>query len=119
MKTLSMSELHSVVERLKAEQVKAERPQKTSSSGELVLDVRTPGEFASGHVPGAMNIPVDSIMGKASSLKDFETVYIYCRSGGRAAMAVQILESMGLRNLMCVDCGGMPDWDAAGYPSEK
>jgi rhodanese-related sulfurtransferase len=109
MKTLSIQELHTVHQQLL----------KTPSSEELILDVRTPGEFAGGHVPGARNIPVDSIMGEANALKDFKNVYIYCRSGGRAVLAVQILESLGLRNLACVDCGGMPDWDAEGYPSEK
>jgi phage shock protein E len=109
MKTLSIQELYSVHQQLG----------KSPSSGDLILDVRTPGEFAGGHIPGAKNIPVDAILGHVDRLKAFKNVYIYCRSGGRAVMAVQLLESLGLRNLVCVDCGGMPDWEAGGYPSEK
>ncbi len=109
MKTLSIQELYSVHQQLET----------APSSGDLILDVRTPGEFAGGHVPGAKNIPVDSILGHVDRLKQFKNVYIYCRSGGRAVMAVQLLQSLGFRNLFCVDCGGMPDWEAGGYPSEK
>ncbi len=101
MKTLSIQELHEAFKNLKKD--------------ELILDVRTPGEFAEGRVPGAKNIPVDVVMKHHAELKDFKTVYIYCRAGRRAEMAVQMLNLQGLTNLACVDEGGFPDWEESGF----
>jgi len=84
-------------------------------SDEIILDVRTPAEFSAGHVPGSKNIPFDQVMGHAETLKKHKTVYIYCRAGGRAITACQILETLGARNLVCVDDGGFPDWQELGY----
>lgn len=103
LKTLTIPELHAHFQKLQKD--------------ELILDVRTPGEFAEGHVPGAKNIPVDQVMNHSSELKNFKTVYIYCRAGKRAEMACQILGSLGLSNLACVDEGGFPDWEEAGFTS--
>jgi rhodanese-related sulfurtransferase len=105
MKTLSIPEFHDAFKALK--------------NDELILDVRTPAEFSQGHVPGAKNIPVDVVMGSANQLPSYKTVYIYCRAGARATVACQILESMGARNLVCVDDGGFPDWSEAGYETQK
>jgi len=105
MKTLSMSDLNETLKNLK--------------SDELVLDVRTEQEFSEGHVPGAANIPFDQVMEHAEELKKYQTVYIYCRAGGRAATAYGTLQSLGLSNLACVDRGGFPNWEGAGFPVEK
>ena len=102
MKTLTMAELHQATRSLGSE--------------DLVLDVRTPGEFAEGHVPGAKNIPVDSLLDHTAEIIGKRTVYIYCRSGGRAVMASQILGSLGAQDLRCVDHGGFPDWQLLGLP---
>jgi len=103
MKSLTIPELHTVYQNQK--------------SDEIILDVRTPGEFAEGHVPGSKNIPFDQVMNHSEALKKFKTVYIYCRAGGRAITACQILETLGARNLMCVDEGGFPDWLELGFKS--
>ena len=105
MKTLSIPELHETFLNPK--------------NGELILDVRTPGEFSQGHVPGSKNIPFDLVMNHAEELKTYQTVYIYCRSGGRAVTAFQILETLGLKNLSIVADGGFPDWVDAGYKSSS
>jgi rhodanese-related sulfurtransferase len=105
MKTLTMTELHSATRNL--------------AEHELILDVRTPGEFAEGHVPGAKNIPVDTLLNHTGEITGFKTVYIYCRSGGRAVMAGQILGSIGVQDIRCVDSGGFPDWLRLGLPCEK
>ena len=85
---------------------------------ELVLDVRTPAEFNQGHIPGAQNIPVDRVVNHVQELKNFETLYVYCKMGGRAVMACEILEAMGAKNLYCIDDGGFPNWQESGYPVE-
>ena len=68
----------------------------------VVIDVRTPEEFATGHVEGAINIPYDAIKPNLSALakigKD-ENILLYCHSGRRSAIAMQSLSQLGYRNL--------------------
>ena len=85
---------------------------------ELILDVRTPGEFSNGHVSGSRNIPVDRVMNHADELKSFDTLYVYCAAGMRSQAACNALSSMGLTNLVCIDAGGFADWAHAGFPIE-
>lgn len=79
------------------------------SSGAAVIDVRTVEEFNSGHFPGAVNIPVDLLEGKISSLEQYKdkSVVLYCRSGGRAGRAKKMLEANGFKNV--VNAGGLKD----------
>ena len=76
------------------------------AGGALILDVRTPGEFSSGHVQGAVNIPVDSLPAQLDAVgaKD-RAVIVYCRSGGRSARAASLLRQAGWREV--VDVGPM------------
>lgn len=63
----------------------------------VVIDVRTPEEFAAGHVEGAMNVPYEQIGGRIAALapgKDTPVV-LYCKSGRRAGIALQTLRDMG------------------------
>jgi len=70
------------------------------AAGAKVVDVRTPQEFASGHVPGAVNIPYEEIGKRTSEIGPPATaVVLYCRSGRRSAIAVESLEKAGYRNL--------------------
>lgn len=65
--------------------------------GALIVDVRTPGEFTSGHIKGAVNIPLDTIRLKTAELKKKNKVIITCcRSGNRSSMAKGILISAGI-----------------------
>jgi rhodanese-related sulfurtransferase len=105
MKSISVQSLHEALQNLPA--------------GSLILDVRTPGEFADGRVPGAKNIPVDQLPSRASELTSFQMIYIYCRSGGRAGVAAQILQTLGNFNMEIVDEGGFPDWKAFGFDFER
>ena len=90
------------------------------AAGSLTLvDVRTPQEFAEGHVPGAINIPVDTISSRLSELvahKEGE-VYLICRSGARSARAQSMLASAGFAHPINVT-GGTLAWISAGYPVE-
>lgn len=65
--------------------------------GAMIVDVRTIGEFTSGHIQGAVNIPLDSIRSRAAELKKKNKVIITCcRSGNRSSMAKGILTSAGI-----------------------
>lgn len=90
---------------------------------DIILDVRTPQEYAEGHVPGSKNIPVDEVEARSSELKGVEDLYIYCRAGRRADMAAAVLsncmDQLKIRELFVVDEGGFPDWEGLDYPAEK
>jgi rhodanese-related sulfurtransferase len=84
----------------------------------LIMDNRTPEEFARGHVPGSRNIPMGTENAHVDELKQFHQVYLYCRSGRRAQTAATNLHFQGLNHIVCVSHSGMPDWEKAGYPVE-
>ena len=84
----------------------------------LVLDNRTPEEFAQGHVPGSLNIPMGTENGHADELRQYQQVYLYCRSGRRAQTSSTNLNFQGLNHITCISHSGMPDWQKAGYPVE-
>lgn len=86
---------------------------------EMVLDVRGRDEYADGHVPRSINIPHDEVAQHASELKQYDRVYIHCRSGKRAQLAFADLEKQGLKNLVCISDGGMANWIEAGYETVK
>ena len=79
-------------------------------SGYIILDVRTPEEFADKHIPGAINIPNETI-GTAEipelPNKD-QLILVYCRSGNRSKQASQKLVALGYTNI--VEFGGINDW---------
>jgi rhodanese-related sulfurtransferase len=85
----------------------------------LMLDVRSPEEFAEGHIAGARNIPHETVASHANELKKREKVYVYCRTGRRAVAACEALKKAGLANLVCIGTTGMKHWLEAGYPVEK
>jgi rhodanese-related sulfurtransferase len=64
-----------------------------------LVDVRTPAEYASGHVPGSVNIPLDQLQNKISELKNKEPIVVFCQSGNRSSMAKQILEQHGIQKV--------------------
>lgn len=87
----------------------------------LLVDVRTAGEFAAGHIPGAINIPHDQIAARAGELaahKADGSLVLYCRSGRRTGIAVEALETQGFSRLMHLD-GDMQGWEAAAEPVSK
>ena len=62
-----------------------------------IIDVRTPEEFAQGHFPGAVNIPLNQVAERIDELKAIEKPIIaYCRSGNRSGMAVSIMKYNGI-----------------------
>lgn len=91
-----------------------------TGEGPRLIDVRTPGEFAAGHIEGAYNVPLDLLREHRDELRHHldETVVLICRSGGRATQAEQALVEAGLPNLRVLD-GGMVAWEAAGAPVRR
>ena len=91
-----------------------------NGDGPRLIDVRTPGEFAAGHIEGAYNVPLDLLREHRDELRHHldETVVLICRSGTRAAQAEQALAAAGMPNLRILD-GGMVAWEAAGAPVRR
>jgi rhodanese-related sulfurtransferase len=86
-----------------------------------LLDVRTPGEFAVAHVPGARLIPLDDLDPAAFRQQRGvgETpVYVLCQSGGRARKAIEKLERAGVHGCVLVE-GGTQGWMDAGLPVNR
>lgn len=66
----------------------------------FLVDVRTPSEFASGSVKGAVNIPLDKVSGQLSKFKGKKHIVVFCRSGNRSGQAKSILEKNGFNNVV-------------------
>jgi rhodanese-related sulfurtransferase len=79
------------------------------AEGATLLDVRSPQEFASGHIEGAINIPVQELGRRVDELGDPSgQIVVYCQSGVRSASAKRLLESRGFANVY--DLGGIARW---------
>ncbi len=73
------------------------------TSMKLIIDVREPAEYESGHVEGAINMPPSELMSGALQLKDVAKdteLIVYCLSGSRSNVSIQILKQMGFTNLV-------------------
>jgi rhodanese-related sulfurtransferase len=88
----------------------------------LIVDVREPGEYASGHVPGAINIPRGVIeldiwphVGFPDATDLNRKITLYCGSGTRCILAAKSLQDLGFTNAVAVDMR-IADWAKAGYP---
>ncbi|MEO3770526.1 rhodanese-like domain-containing protein [Micromonospora sp. B9E7] len=85
-----------------------------------LLDVRTPAEFETSHIPGSYNVPLDLLKEHREELRRHldEDVVLVCRSGARATQAEQTLAGVGLPNLKVLD-GGIMAWQAANAPIRR
>jgi phage shock protein E len=77
------------------------------AAGAVLLDVRSPGEFSRGHLPGALNIPIQQLSGRVSEIGAGAEVVVYCESGVRSRQAVSLLKSGGHE---VFDLGSWRDW---------
>ena len=84
----------------------------------LFIDVRTPEEFAEGHIEGAKLIPVQELESRLNEVPKDKQVYVYCHSGRRSAKAAGILSGAGFTNIENV-LGGIVAWQKQGYPTVK
>jgi phage shock protein E len=102
------------VQRLSAAEFRERREQEPGA----VLDVRTPGEYNTGHLQGATNY--DFLSGEFSrKVNDFDkdrTYYLYCASGNRSGTAAQMMQNAGFERVYNI--GGFTDLKAGGLPTE-
>jgi rhodanese-related sulfurtransferase len=71
----------------------------SQAKGAQVVDVRSAGEYEMGHIPGAINVPVDEVQTTAANWDKTKTYVVYCATGARSAAAVATMQSMGFTNI--------------------
>ncbi len=109
-KTINMAELKAALDR---------------GDAGVIIDVREPDEYADGHLAGAVNIPrgvleftVWTYVGFPDKTDMAKKLTLYCRTGGRCALAAKSLQDLGLTNVTAVDMK-IDDWAKAGYALVK
>jgi rhodanese-related sulfurtransferase len=105
------------VPQLKRDMTAKEFADLVAQPGVVVLDVRTPAEFAAGHLQGARNINVEAadFGAQIGALPKDATYAVYCRSGNRSATALSRMQDAGLTRAAHL-VGGIGAWQSAGYP---
>ena len=95
----------------------SEFSQKITEPGVIIVDVRTPEEFASGHIEGALNIDFNSgnFANEITRLNPSETYAVYCRSGSRSGQAASIMHEAGFHDVSNLN-GGVIDCTNDGLP---
>jgi len=105
------------IKKVSAADVKAAIDKKEKA---VFLDVRDPGEYAAGHLPGAINVSRGTlefgIWGKVSDQN--AKIYVYCKTAGRSALATKTLNDLGYKNAVLMDAQ-FEDWIKEGYPVER
>ena len=86
-----------------------------SGDAPVVIDVRTPAEYAAGHVPGAINIPFDQVAERISEVDAPHGVALYCMVGPRARKGESALLAENYQKVFHLE-GGLSAWQAAGLP---
>jgi rhodanese-related sulfurtransferase len=87
----------------------------------LVVDVRDPGEFGTGHILGAKNVPLSRIDAAGSEIaakRKEKPVIVYCDNGSRSVKAASALRNQGFSRVVNLS-GGLAAWQQAGLPLEK
>ena len=74
----------------------------------ILYDVRTPEEYESGHIPGALNVPHDTVDKNVPPSERNQVIVVYCRSGGRSSMAYSTLIDRNFNYV--IDFGGIGNW---------
>lgn len=102
--------------------VDAAGAQAAIEKGAQIIDVRTAGEFQMGHIPGAVNTPVDQVQAAAQSWDRDSTYVVYCATGARSATAVETMRQMGFKNIAHL-AAGIQAWqgklDTGGQTSNQ
>ena len=92
---------------------------KEQSAGAMILDVRTPEEYVTGHIKGAalVDISANDFRVRVGQFNHESPYYVYCQSGSRSAKALQIMKEMGFKKAYGLE-GGIGAWRKAGFPVE-
>lgn len=89
--------------------VSSEEARRLVQAGARLVDVRTPAEFAAGHIPGAVNIPVQELEQRMGELEPKSAALVlYCRSGNRSGRAARLLKGAGYEDVH--DLGSIDRW---------
>ena len=93
---------------------------RAGSAGFIILDVRTPEEFAEGHLSGAMNLNVlgPDFERQVGTLDREKSYLVYCRTGNRSARAIQAMDRLGFRSVYHM-FEGIVAWQKKGFPLSK
>lgn len=91
---------------------------RTSGGAPVVIDVRTPAEYAAGHIPGAINIPFDQVAERIVEVDAPHGVALYCMVGPRARKGESALLAAGYVPVFHLE-GGLAAWQDAGLPVER
>lgn len=88
--------------------------------GVILLDVRTPGEYAAGHIEGSVHVELNRLKQDVENVipEKTHTIYAYCLSGSRSDLAVPLLERLGYSDVHSVT-SGLLAWRAKGLPLIK
>ena len=89
-----------------------------SGAAPVVIDVRTPEEYASGHIPGAVNVPFDQVAQRIAEIDAPHGVALYCMVGPRARKGESALLAAGYEKIFHLE-GGLAAWIAADLPIES
>ncbi len=86
----------------------------------VVLDVRTPGEFAGGRLPGAVNLDIQAsdFETRLATLDRGKSYLVYCRTGNRSARAIQVMQRLGFRSVYHMS-EGIVGWERKGFPVSR
>jgi rhodanese-related sulfurtransferase len=105
------------IKKVSADDVKASIDSKEKA---VILDVRDAGEFAAGHLPGAINISRGTLeFNVFNAIPDQNAkICVYCKTAGRSALATKTLNDLGYKNAVLMDAQ-YADWVKAGYPVER
>ena len=108
--------------RSRIQEVTTEQAEQALLRADVLLDVREADEFAAGHLPGAIHVSRGLLEFKLSgtpalSARDLK-VFVYCKTGGRSALAAAAMQDMGYLDVVSL-AGGIDAWAAAGKPLVK
>jgi rhodanese-related sulfurtransferase len=92
--------------------------QREAGGAPLVIDVRSPTEYAAGHIPGAVNIPFEEVAHRIAEVDAPNGVALYCMVGPRARKGESALLAAGHTAVLHLD-GGLAAWQEAGFPVDK
>lgn len=87
------------------------------SQGAYVVDVREPDEWASGHVPGAVHVPMNDVPDRREEIPTDQPVFVICASGGRSRQVVDFLRAQGVTAVNVA--GGTNAWAQRGWPLDR
>ncbi len=109
-----------IIEEISAAEAYAMVQSNVGKADFVILDVRTPSEFAAGHLAGAIMIDFNAgnFRAEVDKLDKDKRYLVYCRTSNRSGQAVAVMKDLGFKEVYDMD-GGIVAWEAAGYPTVK